>query len=78
MVDVVNQGAWVTNTTVKSLPTFREVIVTDLHFFLGEANNRQGLHHNFPIILVTDRAKSRAVPLNKTNKCYNATDGEVA
>lgn len=55
------------------------MIVTDLHLFLGEANNRQGLHHNFPIILVTDGAESGTVPLNKKKiKHYTATDGIIA
>lgn len=49
-----------------------ENVSTDLHFFLSEANNRQGLHHNFPIILVTDGAESGTVTLNKKIK-YDTT-----
>lgn len=54
---------------------------TDLHFFFSEANNRQGIHHNFPIILVTDGADSRTVSLKGEfnirlhhNWQYNFTD----
>lgn len=53
-------------------------IVTDLYFFLGEANDRQGLHHNFPIVLVTDGAESGTVALNKTIQYYITTDGTIA
>lgn len=54
------------------------ITFTDLHFFLCEANNRQGLHHSFPIILITDGAESGTVALNKTIKYYTTTDGIIA
>lgn len=60
------------NTSHKSPTT---ATVTDLHFLLGEANNGQGLHYNFPIILVTDGAESGTVPLHTKNKNYTATNG---
>lgn len=64
------------NTTSHKSPTAASV--TDLHFFLGEANNRQGLHYNFPIILVTGGAESGTVPLHAKNKHYTATNGTSA
>lgn len=55
--------------------------VTDLHFLLAEANNGQSLHHDFPIILVTDGAESGTVTLSNkliTHKHYSTVDGIIA
>lgn len=47
---------------------FTNVLNNNLHFLLREPNNRQSLHHSFPIILVADRADPGAVSLNKTSE----------
>lgn len=63
---------------IYSVHSFNAVIVTDLHFLLSEADHRQGLHHNFPIILVTDGAESGTVALNKIIKHHTTADGIMA
>lgn len=50
----------------KEMGFFPHCVDNHLHFLFREPNNRQSLHHSFPIILVTDRADPGAVPLNKT------------
>lgn len=46
----------------------RNMLNIHLHFLLREPNNRQSLHHSFPIILVADSTDLGAVPLNKKDE----------
>lgn len=78
LIQTVNESFTVSNTVSKKEMFFSPHCVNNhLHFLFREPNNRQSLHHSFPIILVTDRADPGAVPLNKTIGHYNIPAGKI-